>query len=166
MLLTKPFRQTLISLLFLLHTGFLVHAQTAIPVSGGMAAGAGGSLSTTFGQVFYTASSGETGTVTQGMQQPYEISVLRFDESGQRITLQYRAFPNPTTNFLFLEIENYGGETLQYFLCDLEGKILDNNIISGPETRISMEKRIAGIYFIRVLGNEYESISFKIIKIE
>ena len=166
MLLTKPFRQTFISFIFMLHAGFLVHSQTAIPVSGGMAAGTGGSLSTTFGQVFYTISSGETGTVLQGMQQPYEISVLRFDESGKRITLQYRAFPNPTTDFLYLEIENYTGESLSYFLFDMEGKVLENNLISGPETRISMENRIAGVYFIRVLGNEYESISFKIIKIE
>lgn len=166
MSLKMPVRQTLISLIFLLYAGFLLHAQTAIPVSGGMATGPGGNLSTTFGQVFYTISSAETGSLIQGMQQPYEISVLHFDESGKRITLQYKAFPNPTTDFLYLEIENYGGESLQYFLCDLEGKVLDSNIISSPETRISMEKRIAGVYFIRVLGNEYESISFKIIKIE
>jgi hypothetical protein len=53
-----------------------VHAQSTIPATGGNAAGNGGSVSYTVGQIVYTTVSGTNGSVAQGVQQPYEISVV------------------------------------------------------------------------------------------
>ncbi|MEE4177590.1 MAG: hypothetical protein V2I46_08780, partial [Bacteroides sp.] len=55
---------------------FGVHAlfgQEAVVPAGGNATGSGGSVSYTAGQVFYLIHSGPSGSVSQGVQQPYEI---------------------------------------------------------------------------------------------
>jgi hypothetical protein len=51
----------------------LAQSQEAIPVSAGAAAGAGGSISYTVGQVFYTTYTASTGSVSQGVQHPFEF---------------------------------------------------------------------------------------------
>jgi hypothetical protein len=52
----------------------LLNAQTGIPAAGGNATGTGGSVSFSVGQVFYVMNTGTTGSVLQGVQQPWEIS--------------------------------------------------------------------------------------------
>ena len=64
----------------------LLCAQEAIPVSGGEATGSNGSGSYTVGQVFYTTYLApdlfftdditKTGSVSQGVQQPFELQTL------------------------------------------------------------------------------------------
>ncbi len=53
-------------------------AQEVIPASGGNATGSGGSVSYSAGQVFYSIITGETGSVAEGVRQPYEISVVTY----------------------------------------------------------------------------------------
>jgi hypothetical protein len=55
--------------------GYGLAMQNTIPAAGGNAKGSGGSASFTVGQIFYTKLSGTNGTVIQGIQQPYEISM-------------------------------------------------------------------------------------------
>lgn len=52
-----------------------LRAQETIPVTGGEASG-GGTVSYTAGQIIYTTNTGTSGSVTQGIQQPFEISVV------------------------------------------------------------------------------------------
>jgi hypothetical protein len=69
-------------LLFLLF-GFLIpkaHSQSAIVVAGGDATGTGGKVSYSVGQIAFTYASGTNGSVTQGVQQPFEISNLGNDD--------------------------------------------------------------------------------------
>jgi uncharacterized protein (TIGR02145 family) len=55
--------------------GYGLALQNTISAAGGNAKGSGGSASFTVGQIFYTKLSGTNGTVVQGIQQPYEISM-------------------------------------------------------------------------------------------
>ncbi|WP_415185235.1 LamG-like jellyroll fold domain-containing protein, partial [Nonlabens sp.] len=52
----------------------LVYSQEAIPVSGGDAIGPEGSGTYSVGQTFYTTYTAATGSVSQGVQQPFEFS--------------------------------------------------------------------------------------------
>jgi hypothetical protein len=56
-------------------TPFLM-AQENVNASGSNASGSGGSASYSVGQVFYQIHSGSNGSVVEGVQQPYEISVI------------------------------------------------------------------------------------------
>ena len=80
----------------LLGIGLTAKAQQANPAAGGDATGSGGSVAYSVGQIVYTTHTGTTGSVAQGVQQPYEISVVLGIENSL-IDLDINAYPNPTT---------------------------------------------------------------------
>jgi len=141
-----------------------IQAQKTIPTTGGNATGAGGSISYTVGQVVYTTNSGTTGTVTHGVQQPYEISIITSLEEAKDINISCIAYPNPTSDFLILKIENYDGESLSYKLLDINGILLQNKKVTGNETTIDMSSISSAIYFLIIADYNKELKSFKIIK--
>jgi hypothetical protein len=70
----KREREILCVLFLCSHCFAAINAQETISPGGGNATGSGGSVSYTIGQVAYGAFSGTTGSVIQGIQQPYDIS--------------------------------------------------------------------------------------------
>ena len=141
-----------------------LQAQEAIPASGGNASGSGGSLSYSVGQVVYTTNTGTNGSVAQSVQQPFEISVVTGLEEAICINLNLYAYPNPTTDFLNLKVEKYKTANLSYQLYDMNGKLFENKKVEDNETTISMENFFPGTYFLKVIDNNKEVKTFKIIK--
>ncbi len=144
-----------------------LHAQQAIPASGGDATGSGGSVSYSVGQVFYKMHPGTNGSVAEGVQQPYEISVVTGITEAKDITLAVSAFPNPVTDFLILRVEDYDFENLDFLLIDVNGRLLREGTVTGSETTIPMANMVPAVYFLKVLQT-WPSIreikTFKIIK--
>lgn len=146
----------------LLLTG-LAQAQESANASGGDATGSGGTVAYSVGQVFYTNNIGGTGSVAQGVQQPYVISTVGIKETALNISLT--AFPNPTTEKLTLQISDYNNEKLSYQLLDMQGKLMRNGEIVGKLTQIDMNSLPVATYFINVVNQEKQTVqSFKIIK--
>ncbi len=142
---------------------FLV-AQETIPAAGGNAIGSGGSVSFTIGQTFYTAPNGADGSVSQGIQQPYEISTVTGIEQAMGIDLAMAVFPNPVTDFLVLRVDQYDQESLFYKLLDIQGRLIKIGKIVEEETLIDMVGTIPSVYLLRVLDNEKYIKTFRIIK--
>lgn len=138
-------------------------AQQATVATGGNSTGAGGSATYSIGQVAYKAQIGTTGTLTQGAQQPYEISTLSGSEFTN-ITLEALVYPNPTTSFVKLSIKNSAIENLRYQLFDLRGRVLSVAKILNAETVIEMESYPSATYLLKVNSNNKELKTFKIIK--
>jgi hypothetical protein len=143
--------------------GLTAQAQQANPATGGDATGSGGSVAYTVGQIVYTTHTGTTGSVAQGVQQPYEISVVLGIENSL-IDLDISAYPNPTTQNLTLSIGNDISENLHFQLCDLSGKIIERRKISNRTETIHMENLATGPYFLKVSNANNEVKIFKIIK--
>lgn len=141
-----------------------LQAQEVVPASGGNASSGGGSASYSFGQVVYTTNTGTTGSVAQGVQQPFEISVVIAIEEAQGITLQCSAYPNPTTEFVKLKVQSYKVENLSYQLFDMQGKLLETKKLDGNETRIMTSNLVPATYFVKVFQGKKEIKIFKIIK--
>jgi len=144
-----------------------LQAQETIPASGGNALGTGGSVSYSVGQVVYTINSGTNGSVAQGVQQPFEISVVTAIEQAKDITLQCSAYPNPVTDFLTLKIGASFALTiksLSYQLFDVTGKLLESKKLLGYETSIAMSNLVPATYFLIIKQNNEEIKTFKIIK--
>ena len=55
-------------------------------------------------QVVYTINTGTNGSAAQGVQQPYEISVVTAIEEVMDISIEMVVFPNPATDFVKLRI--------------------------------------------------------------
>jgi hypothetical protein len=154
-----------VCIIFLLVAGSAgVYAQEAIPVSGGNASGSGGSVSYSVGQIVFTTNSSASGTIVQGVQQPYEISVVTEIVEAKDINLFISAFPNPATDYLQLKIENEILNDLSYQLYDINGKLLELKNITGTESRISLENVAPSVYFLNVFRGSEQVKVFKIIK--
>jgi len=83
--------------------------QETIPATGGNATSIGGSVSYTVGQVTYNTFSGTNGTIAQGVQQPYEISVVTAIRNTEEINLECLVYPNPTSGLVKLVLKSPPG---------------------------------------------------------
>jgi hypothetical protein len=83
----------------LLGLGLAAQAQQATTATGGNTSGSGGTVAYSVGQIVYTTNTGTNGSVAQGVQQPYEISIV-LGIDNHSINLGLSAYPNPTTNYL------------------------------------------------------------------
>ena len=161
--------KSILSICILIINVSVLSAQATIPASGGNGIGTGGSVSYTIGQVVYSTNTALSGSVSQGVQQPYEISVVTAAEESENISLTFSVYPNPSSDFIRLKIENHETGNLIYQFFDIRGILLEEKKIESNETTILMQNYFHGIYFLKVLkdnksGAEKLMKTFKVIK--
>ena len=147
-------------------SAFALQAQIheSVNASGGNAAGTGGSASYSVGQIVYTTNSGANGSVAQGVQQPYEISIVVAAEETQDINLVATVFPNPANEFISLQISNRSTTGMSYQFYDVNARLIESKNIEGSVTKIDMSGLATATYFLKVLDQQKEIKTFKIIK--
>lgn len=147
---------------FLIVTGFWAGtvfnsgAQETIPAAGGTATGQGGSVSFSVGQVVYNFLSGQEQSVIQGVQQPYEISVVTSADEIPFSGIDVQAYPNPASDFVTLRIEsglNDHYQILTYELFDMTGQVLEKKTISADLTNIPMVHLAPATYLLKVYNS-------------
>ena len=141
-----------------------LQAQESVNATGGDALGSGGSASYSVGQVVYTTNTGTNGSVAQGVQQAFEISVVTGLEEAKGINLSVSAYPNPTTDYLTLEVKDVELLNLHFQMYDMNGKLLQNEKITGNQTSIVMSNLVPANYFVKVIQGNKKVKTFKIIK--
>ena len=158
-------QRKILSIFFLLgFCIFTVQGQQTIPATGGNASGSGGSVSYTVGQILSSSISGANGSVVQGVQQPYEISVVTAIRNTEDISLKCSVYPNPTAGLTKLVFESPDFENLRFRLYDINGILLQDKKVESRETEISLENFSSSVYFLKVLRNNSEVKVFKIVK--
>ncbi len=146
----------------LLWAGF-AQAQESVNASGGDATGSGGTVAYSVGQVVYTTNTNASGTVSQGVQQAYEIFTVGIKETELNISLS--VYPNPTADNLTLQISDFKNETLSYQLIDLQGKLISNGQVTAKQTQINTSNLPPASYFVNVVTKKNKKVqSFKFIK--
>jgi hypothetical protein len=150
---------------FLLGWGASLKAQQGTAASGGEATGAGGTVSYTVGQVDYISMTVTGhGKVDQGIQQAFEIFSVGIDDMGS-INLVSTIYPNPAVESLTLRIDgDISG--LVYQLYDDNGKLIGSEKIANSETTINMSQLAVARYFIKIINNNKELKTFKVIKLK
>ena len=156
----------LFTVIFLLFIGIVsTKAQEAVPASGGKATGSGGSLSYTVGQTAYSSNTGTGGNYTiEGVQQPYEISVITSIPEANDINISISAYPNPASEYLTVKVENYETANLQFMFFDLNGDLIREVKATGRQTKIEIDDFTAAAYFVKVIDKQKEIKIFKVIK--
>ena len=150
--------------IFLCGFGITTQGQNTIPATGGNATGSGGSISYTVGQITCNTISGTNGIVSQGVQQPYEISIVTALEEAKDISLICSVYPNPTSNYLTLKIGDYKNDDLYYWLYGVSGNLIETKKVLANETQISIINQVSGTYFLKLTSGNIEIKTFKIIK--
>lgn len=156
--------RTTMTAVFLLLCTIGIQAQETVAASGGEAAGNGGTVSYTAGQVAYTATTSGSETMEQGVQQTYDIFVAINNEEIMGIKLEIMVYPNPTSDYLKLVVEDYQLENLVYLLYDLNGKLLQKGDISFEETVIQTGYLLPAEYYMKVRSSQKELKAFIIVK--
>jgi hypothetical protein len=144
-------------------------AQNSIASAGGKANGMGGSVNYTIGQMAFITNIGLDGTMSEGVQQTYEIMTLT-DSGLNHTDVTFSVVPNPTTDFLQLKVSGESLSNFQYKLFDLSGRLLISKPITENLSSISMTSYLSGTYILKI--TEVEQVksldpvlkSFKIIK--
>ena len=133
--------------------------QNAISTAGFEASG-DGTLSATIGQTAFVAVANENGSISQGVQQAYEITT----ETGIDVTeIQLSAFPNPTSDVLNLTIDGDFGK-VTYALFNNSSALLAKGAANGPKSQIQMGAYKPGVYFLDVKAEGKTVKRFKVVK--
>lgn len=141
-----------------------IYAQGAISSSGSDASGSGGSMSISYGLAAYTSSTGSSGSVAQGVQQPYEISVITEIIDAPEVGLFFKTYPNPTTQNLTLR---FGGKLemdYQAAIYDAFGKLWFTKTVTSNETSFDLSNLATGTYILKLSDLNREVKTFKIVK--
>ena len=139
------------------------YAQQGIHPSGGNASGAGGSVSYSVGQVFYSSQNGTDASLIQGVQQPYELMITDVRDLASNL-LSCDVFPNPAVKELNLLIKGEKPENGSWNLIDTRGATVLSGKISSEETQIPMAGVPMAPYTLKVLSGKKELKIFKILK--
>ena len=139
-----------------------IQAQQTTASAGGDASGIGGTFSYSIGQVVYTYNYGTDLIVAQGVQQPFEISTLGLD--NYQINLVMQTYPNPTKDYLVLNVHAIDLSNIIFQLYDVNGTLIETRTIFNPRETICMVNLPSSVYFLKVTHNSKEVKSFKIIK--
>lgn len=138
------------------------YCQSNTVASGGNGSGSGGTVSFSIGQIDYISSAGSTGTINQGVQQPYEIFLTNgIDEFGQNINVSIG--PNPTIDILNIYV-NEQLDDIYFKLIDLNGKELSSKQKLNQHAQIDLSAYPVGNYQLSII--QYDKIiqSYKILK--
>lgn len=141
----------------------ITKAQETVSTSGNDAIGSGGVVNYTVGQIAYKTYSGVTGSISEGVQQRYNVAVT-LGENLKDIELEITSFPNPTNDYLRISITENFRKNLRYELANQKGMIIQEGNLD-TSTRLNMSRLAASMYIISVKDNNNKVLkSIKVIK--
>lgn len=141
-----------------------LQAQETFPASGGHATGNNGSMSYSVGQVFYFSVTSANSKIAEGVQQPYEIFRVSSSLEYMGLSDAVSVYPNPTSEYVIIEIENPINNNLRYKLFNAYGQLLSSKKINSSQTIISMGNYVPTIYYLKIFQTNKAITTFKIIK--
>lgn len=139
-----------------------VYSQESVNPTGGNLTNGSGSVSYSIGQVFFTSNTNDSSTISQGVQQAYEIYTVDIQLINIDLTISIE--PNPTNEVLYLMINGNLNPNLSYQICDNTGKLIVSNLIFEKKTIINLINLASSTYLLNVFDHEKKIRSFKIVK--
>lgn len=144
----KPFNIML--LLLTAVTVTTTHAQTLAPTlvgsAGATAQSSIGSLDWSVGEPVASTLTASNTTLSQGFHQVYIFITSDTDESVGIPTLQVKVFPNPTTEYIYVE----AAENISARLYNLVGKEAISTTQPEYEQELKVNHLPAGIYLLEI----------------
>ena len=155
---------TTVWMILCLISSIIVNAQSGANAAGINATGSGGKVSASIGQVFTNTNSSGSNYAVEGVQQPYEISVITSNEEISELTEQITVYPNPFIDAVNIKFGKGHGSNNSYVLMDMNSKPVKQGMIDADETVIDGAFLAKGTYILSILDQNTLAKSFKIIK--
>ena len=139
--------------------------QSSMNTSGGDTFSDQGSVAYSIGQVFVQISESPEISVSEGVQQPYELSLYNAIAEESTLEVSILAYPNPTMNDLTIELQGWRHETASFEVYDALGKKICSGVFNQSTLSIDARLWSSGNYFLHLYSpNGEQSASVKIIK--
>jgi len=149
--------------LFILNLVAISYGQQNFVLAGGQATGSGGSVSYSYGQMFYEPINGSNGELTQGVQQAIEIYPL--STPSNTIAINVTLYPNPAVAQVMLDLNfSHFQEDMKYEIFSLDGRLIKIGSILSNQTNIDVDILPAATYFLNVISSNKIIKAFRLIK--
>jgi hypothetical protein len=131
-------------------------------VSGGTGKAGSTAIAWSIGEL--AISSLESGNVmlTQGYLQPVLVATAIDEKDGLPFTLT--VYPNPAREWIEVRLYEADWKDFTFQLQDVSGRLLCKVIPQGNTTRIPMTQYGAGLYLLKALQSDKESVVLEIVK--
>ncbi len=139
-------------------------AQSEIVSAGGNTSGSGGSTCFSLGQVSYICCESANGSVSQGVQQTYVITVPNEVQTLSDVQSNIQLYPNPAETAIAIKINAQHAGNLHYRLRNISGQIIKSFPISKDITNIDLNGYASDVYILEIWADDTLIDSFKIIK--
>ncbi len=139
--------------------------QSSINSLGNQAKSQEGTIDYSIGQVFYQSYSSSTGKINEGVQQPFEILLVREDQVFDTDYL-IQVFPNPVEEKLIVHLEKLSDlSSISFQILDLNGVTQHSDKIAFSKTEVDVKNLPQGVYMIKFFKNTDQIQLFKLIKL-
>lgn len=133
-------------------------AQSNTVSTGGDASGLGGSVSYSVGQIDYINYSSASGSVQEGVQQPYKL-LIGLPENE----LDVQVFPNPTHEFVEVNWESNTND-FDLHLYDAAGKLVEESFDHHQNAQMDLRTYAKGTYHLKIKSIDNQEATISIIK--
>lgn len=144
---------------FVFFAASILKAQQGTVSNGASANNASGSISFSVGQLGVGNVSNGTGSMNQGIQQAYQVDLVQVDEHA--IELNAKVYPNPSTDYLIIELVAQGTKRCQ--VLDGNGKVVELFDFTNVHT-LDISKYANGTYFLTVVTESGNTVTHKFTK--
>jgi hypothetical protein len=155
-----------IFILFSLFLSLLSNAQSAeqqvIAASGNHGASATHQLSWTIGEPVIETAVATNNSLTQGFHQT-NLVITDVSEPGLA-AFEMTVFPNPSMDFIYLNVSNRNQQMAEYILYDETGRILQQKQIVEDISMIDLNTLASAAYFLVISSNSGVVKTFKVVK--
>jgi len=139
-----------------------LQAQEVVTTAGSYEKTTSGSLSWTVGELVIETITDGTNTLTQGFQQSRLTVTAINDLKVPGIELS--VYPNPTNNYLTIELKTDKQRDLLLSLFDLNGRLILQKKMAGNQQTIKMQNYKPGTYILKISEGNKEIRTYQIVK--
>jgi len=139
-----------------------VNAQDVISTTGKYAETGSGSLSWSVGEPIVETVSDGSNTLTQGFHQSKLTVTTIYDK--EIIGIEIKVYPNPTSNYLSVEVNSEKQKELLLSLFDMSGKLISQEKMTSSKQTVSMKEYAPATYLLKVTENNKELKTYQIVK--
>lgn len=141
-------------------------AQQGVVSAGSDILSASGTVAFSIGQTAYLTIDGETGSIYQGLQQPYSFSIVGIEDLREDIIISL--FPNPASGKVYVQLTppdiQHVQDRFTALLYDFNGKLLLNQQLPNDVNAIPIDHLTSTNYFLQVWKGDIFIKSFSFIK--
>lgn len=138
-------------------------AQESTLSAGGDTITPSGSVSYSVGQLATKTEKSIDNTVYQGVQTPYEISIITGAEEVQ-VDISVSVYPNPMTDVIQLTINEANFENYSCQVYNVQSKKIYAHEVDASVTKIDLSAFPPSTYYLKVMQNEQVAKTYKLIK--